>query len=272
MYSRRTRRGRSRSKNYSHLKCSMETKLYNEKHTKAVLDAERMIVNRKVNDIKRDNGQMSREISRNKMFNKKDEDRKAKKEQMDKLQAILKDYNKVIEEHDIMFDKERRVCEDRDLIKKQQLLVNQLKQESSKVHIDISIADSRVKDLINLKEMTLGQIKETLAEKQKIDKDNADIQAKIEGRGMTEQEQKQRQFEAEQEQIKKIKNSLKFQKEFANNVMERLKKEEKEAKDMLDEKINQQQNLTRLTEDLNDARALAARNREEIIKLQIKFS
>ena len=27
-----------------------------------------------------------------------------------------------------------------------------------------------------------------------------------------------------------------------------------------------------LTEDLNDARAKAARNREEIIKLQIKFS
>ena len=34
---------------------------------------------------------MNREISRNKMFNKKDEDRKAKKETKDKLKAILQD-------------------------------------------------------------------------------------------------------------------------------------------------------------------------------------
>ena len=54
--------------------------------------------------------------------------------------------------------------------------------------------------------------------------------------------------------------------------MARLGEEENKAKDMLDEKIKLQQNLMQLTEDLNDARALAARHREEIIKLQIKFS
>lgn len=54
--------------------------------------------------------------------------------------------------------------------------------------------------------------------------------------------------------------------------MTRLGEEENKAKDMLDEKIKLQQNLMQLTEDLNDARALAARHREEIIKLQIKFS
>jgi hypothetical protein len=37
-------------------------------------------VNKKLADVKAQNAQMSREISRNKMFNKKDEDRKAKKE------------------------------------------------------------------------------------------------------------------------------------------------------------------------------------------------
>ena len=47
-------------------------------------------------------------------------------------------------------------------------------------------------------------------------------------------------MEAEQEQIKKIKNSLKFQKEFATNVMARLGEEENKAKDMLDEKIKLQ--------------------------------
>jgi hypothetical protein len=97
----------------------METKLYNERHTKAILDAERQIVFKKVNDCKGSNAQMSREISRNKMFNKKDEDRKAKKEQMDKLQNALKEKNAKIEENDIALDKEKRVLEDRDLLKKQ---------------------------------------------------------------------------------------------------------------------------------------------------------
>ena len=54
--------------------------------------------------------------------------------------------------------------------------------------------------------------------------------------------------------------------------MERLKEEETKAKDMLDEKIKQQQNLNQMSEDLSEGRALAARNREEIIKLQIRFS
>ena len=122
------------------------------------------------------------------MFNKKDEDRKAKKEQMDKLQNALKEKNAKIEENDIALDKEKRVLEDRDLLKKQQLVVQSLKQEQSKVNIDISIADSRIKDLQNLKEMTLGQIQETLTDKKKLDKENSDILNRIEGRGMTEQE------------------------------------------------------------------------------------
>lgn len=61
---------------------------------------------------------MSREISRNKMFNKKDEDKKAKKEQADKLAGYLKDLNKDIEENDINLDKERRKLDDRNLLKK----------------------------------------------------------------------------------------------------------------------------------------------------------
>jgi hypothetical protein len=34
--------------------------------------------------------------------------------------------------------------------------------------------------------MTLGQIQETLTDKKKLDKENSDILARIEGRGMTE--------------------------------------------------------------------------------------
>lgn len=83
---------------------SMETKLYNEKHTKTVLETERLVVNKKLADAKGQNAQMNREISRNKMFNKKDEDRKVKKEKNDNISGIIKDQNKDIEENDIKLD------------------------------------------------------------------------------------------------------------------------------------------------------------------------
>ena len=150
-------------------------------------------------DVKGENSQMNREISRNKMFNKKDEDRKLKKEQQDKLGGAVRDFNRVIEEHDIELDKEKRRLEDKNLVKKQQETVMQLKQENNKVHIDISIAESRIKDLDGLKEMNLSQIKDIITEKRKMDKDNNEIDTKIQGRGISEQEQKQRQFDAERE-------------------------------------------------------------------------
>ena len=105
---------------------------------------------------------------------------------MDKLQIMLKERNITIEMHDIAHDKEKRIADDKDLAKKQAVVVQALKQEASKVNIDISIADSRIKDLQNLKEMTLGQIKEIFTDKKRIDKEIADILARIEGRGMTE--------------------------------------------------------------------------------------
>ena len=174
------------------------------------------------------------------MFNKKDEERKKKKEEQDRLGAAVKDFNKQIEEHDIELDKETTRLKDKNLVKKEQEIVMQLNQDSNKVKIDISIAESRIKDLQGLKDMTMSQIRDLLSEKRKVDKENQEIDTKIQGRGVSDQEQKQKQLDAEREQIKKIQNSLKFQKETANNVMERLKEEETKAKDMLDEKIKQQ--------------------------------
>lgn len=134
----------------------METKLYNERHTKTVLDSERLTVAKKLNDVIGQNAQYAREISRNKMFNKRDEERKEKKDRQEKLASKIKDFNKDIEENDIELDKEKRRLEDKNLLKKQQETVMQLKQENNKVHIDISIAESRIKDLEGLKEMTVN--------------------------------------------------------------------------------------------------------------------
>ena len=161
-------------------------------------------MNKKLTDVKGDNTNMDREISRNKMFNKKDEEKKARKAEHDKLADKIKEQNKIIEENDILLDKEKRILDDKDLVKKQTTIVNQLNQERGKVHIDISIAESRIKDFENAQKMTLGSIQELIVERKKLDKDNTDIEAKIAGRGMTEAEQKAKQIDAEKEQLKKI--------------------------------------------------------------------
>ena len=75
---------------------SMETNLFNQRHTKAVLENERMIVNRKVADVKGENAQMSREISRNKMFNKKDEERKEKRRGRTRSTQPLKSSTRIL--------------------------------------------------------------------------------------------------------------------------------------------------------------------------------
>ena len=135
---------------------SLETKLYNERHSKTILDQERQVINKKLQDVKTHNQQMSREIQRNKMFNKKDDERRSKKENQDKLKGTITDLNKELEDHDINLDKENRKLDDRNLLKKQQETTRQLKQDNGKITIDISIAESRIKDLEGLKEMTLS--------------------------------------------------------------------------------------------------------------------
>ena len=193
------------------------------------------------------------------MFNKKDEERKTKRETQDKLRNVVKDQNKEIEDNDINLDKERRKLDDRDLKKKQQTITAQLRQESNKVNIDISIAESRIKDLEGLKDMTYMQIKDILQDKRKVDKQNQEFEVKIqkESKGIgTDGESKEKQQDAEREQIKKVSNSLKFQKEQATSLMDRLKEEETKGKDMLDEKIKIQQELSQLQEDLAEAKQM----------------
>ncbi len=206
------------------------------------------------------------------MFNKKDDERKTKKENQDKLKTTIQIQNKDIETNHILLDQESRRLEDPHLLKKQQEVTRQLKQDSNKINIDINIAESRIKDLEGLKEMTLSQIREILAEKRKLDKDNMDLEQRIQGKGLSEQETKAKQIDAEREQKLKIQNSLKFQKENANNLMERLKEEEINGKNMLDEKIKLQQELNLLNENLAEIKGIQLRNRQELITLQVRKS
>jgi len=55
----------------------------------------------------------------------------------------------------------------------------QARQEANLVEIDISIAESRIKDLECQKQMSNTNIEEILTEKRQIDKENLELEYKI---------------------------------------------------------------------------------------------
>jgi chromosome segregation ATPase len=169
-------------------------------------------------------------------------------------------------------DQEKRRNEDKNLVRQQQAETRALQTEKSQVEIDISIAESRIKDLKGQQEVASQQIKEILTDKRKVDKENMELEHKLQGRGVTEADQKRLQFEAEREQITRLNLSIQFKNEQAEKMMEQLKAEEALARGELDAKINFEQEMEQLTEDADIAEKKRAENREELLRLQIKYS
>lgn len=128
--------------------------------------------------------------------------------------------NKEIFDHSWKKDQQTRKLHDRNLTKKAVAETMQARQEHNLVEIDISIAESRIKDLENQKEMSETQIKETLTEKRKVDKENLELEYKIQGRGVTEADQKAKHFEAEREMTMKLQHALQNQRDHAEVMLE----------------------------------------------------
>ena len=85
--------------------------------------------------------------------------------------------------------------------------------------------------------MSNSQIEEILTEKRRVDKENLELEYKIQGRGVTEADQKAKHQEAEREMEMKLEHSLQAQRDYAEIMLEQLRDEEKKCKDMLDLKI-----------------------------------
>lgn len=98
------------------------------------------------------------------------------------------------------------------------------------------------------------------------------MEHRLQGRGVTEADQKKLQFEAEREQITRLKYSLEYKNEQAQMMLDQLKQEEDLARDMLDKKINAEQEMELLTEDAQIVEGKRIHNREELLRQQIKYS
>ena len=205
-------------------------------------------------------------------MSKKEKKNKEMKEERDRLHEDVDILNDEILKKSWTKDVQTRKLNDRNLTKKAQAETMQARQESSLVEIDISIAKSRIGDLENQMAMCNQNIEDTLTEKRRVDKENMELEYKIQGRGVTDADQKAKFFEAEREQTMKLQHQLQAQRDHAEVLLEQLKEEEKKCKDMLDLKITAEQNLEITEEDAREMKSRRAVNKEDIIKHQLKLS
>lgn len=107
-------------------------------------------------------------------------------EEKEKNEADLAKLNKDIVDQSWKKDQEKRRLDDKTLLKRQQAETRALFTQNTQVNIDISIAESRIKDLEGQRDVANSQILEILTEKRKVDKELMVMEHKLQGKGVTE--------------------------------------------------------------------------------------
>ena len=99
-----------------------------------------------------------------------------------------------------------------------------------------------------------------------------ELENKITGRNVTDEMQKQKHKDEERKMRIKYEKNVSTLKSQGVILMEKIQSEENRSKDILDKKLQLEQDLIILKEDLGKATDTHASNREELIKLQVKNS
>lgn len=168
--------------------------------------------------------------------------------------------------------RQKRKVDDRHLAKREEAKTFELSRTNEKLKIDINIAESKIKELQGMREMTRKAIKDILAEKLVVEKENEGMQQKLDGKGVSDEEMKKKQVDAEAAQISKIDNNVLFQEQQVKKLMAELQREETNGKDMMDAKHKLQIESQKNEEDLDELEKKAEANRSEIINRQVELS
>jgi hypothetical protein len=166
----------------------------------------------------------------------------------------------------------KRKLADKNLVKKLQIEAMDMRQQNNMSIININTAKARLEDLTGQINMAHAQLKDVLTDKSIVDKQNQEMELIIQGKGQSEAEQKAAEFEAEREQTNRLNHSLQYKTEEGNTLSEQLKEEEAKAKDMLDIKINCEQEMEIVEEDAATMAQRRAQNKEDLIRAQIRQS
>jgi chromosome segregation ATPase len=77
------------------------------------------------------------------------------------------------------------------LLKTKQNELTALRSEHQLVSTDVTVAESKIKDLKNQQTITNSQINELLTDKRKVDKENDELELKLQGRGKATEDSNQ---------------------------------------------------------------------------------
>jgi hypothetical protein len=155
---------------------------------------------------------------------------------------------------------------------KQKVLAASLDGDVRAIDTNIAVAVARKTDLENRRVMLLDQIKTLVVEKRAIDKKNFELDQKLQGKDLTDDQLKQKQKNEERKMRIKYEKSVLNLRSLGVQMMEKIAKEELKSKDILETKLKLEQSLLDLKEDVKKADETFNNNREELIKLKVKNS
>lgn len=139
--------------------------------------------------------------------------------------------------------------EDKDLEKRTKLMHMDLKKNEKLKVIELNTSAARIEDLNGQMEMANSQLQDLYADKLKVDRENTEMEHQLQGKGFTDKDQKAALEAATTEQTNRLEHSLIFMRERAEILNAQLREEETLARQMLDDKINGDVAMERVTED-----------------------
>lgn len=250
----------------------LETKLFTEMHTRDVLNTEKQSLYEKVSQLKVENQTMNRQITKDKYHNNRADVEKEREKNINDIRQAVDQMCEKIEKEQNLLESEVERNNDKDLLKNQKQKTMDLKQEHNRIATDITVAENRINDLKNRQEMLNSSILDILKDKRRIDKHNMELEDRLSGRNVTDDDTKFKQKTEERKMKISIENKVKNLKAEGVILMEQIANEEARSKDVLDEKLKLEQELTELKEDLGKLTDKHGACREELIRLRVKNS
>lgn len=248
----------------------LESKIFFESNTIADLKRIKDELNSNLMALETENAQLERIIARNKMFNKKPEELKRRKDETDKRDKKMRELNEEVARLDLELLRQRMKLDDKDLIKKQNEEVLKSTQEFSRYEIEINIAKSKIKELEGVKHMNIRILQDIYAEKRDLENENKKMEAKLEKKPDSLGDAKFQEEMAikEREKLEEFQSKLKADKEYTEILLNSLRDEEGKAKDMLDTKVRLENELKLDHEDLDRFKGTVNKNTQELIRLE----
>lgn len=182
----------------------------------------------------------------------------------------MRELNELVAEKDMEFLRQKMKFNDKDLIKKQNELVLKSTQVFSKYDIEINIAKSKIRELEGIKHMNIRILQDIFTEKRDLEKENKEMEAKLEkqpgtlGDAKFQEEMVIREIEKHTE----LKSKITADRECTEIMLDTLRDEEGKAKDMLDTKVRLENELKLNHEDLEKMNAAVVTNTNELIRLK----